>query len=90
MTPASPAVLDRPELAPRGKPSRSDPRDPLVVQLFDALASCVAWMDAPHRATDLSNAIVEDARALLRRVLGQENLASGGASESLPARATRS
>jgi hypothetical protein len=53
-------------------PSRPNPRDPIVARLLALLDECVAWMDAPHRQTPLSRAIVADAKRVL-------DAANGGA-----------
>ena len=36
-----------------------------IAALESMLKECIAWMDATHRATDLSRAIVADAAELL-------------------------
>ena len=39
-------------------------------ELLHALEECVAWMDAPHRATPLQAAILKEARAAIAKVEG--------------------
>jgi len=51
-------------------PSRPNLRDPIVARLLAALDECVAWMDAPHRETPLSRAIVADAKRILDAATG--------------------
>ena len=51
-------------------PSRPNARDPIAAQLVAALRECVAWMDAPHRETPLSRAIVADAKRILDAAKG--------------------
>jgi hypothetical protein len=46
-------------------PSRPNPGAPVRDQLVSSLLECIAWMDAQHRETPLSRAIVEDARRVL-------------------------
>lgn len=52
------------------KPSRPNSRDPIATQLLASLQECVAWMDAPHRETPLSRAIVADAKRILDAARG--------------------
>ncbi|MCC7139792.1 MAG: hypothetical protein IT460_15320 [Planctomycetes bacterium] len=54
--------------------SAPDPERALLQQLAASLRECVAWMDAPQRATDLSRAVVDDARRVL---LAAEELTRG-------------
>jgi hypothetical protein len=37
-------------------------------EIYEALLECVAWMDAPHRATPLQQAILATAKEALARV----------------------
>lgn len=51
-------------------PSRPNSREPIAAQLAAALRECVAWMDAAHRETPLSRAIVADAKRILDAAKG--------------------
>jgi hypothetical protein len=46
-------------------PARPNPGAPVNEQLVSSLLECIAWMDAGHRGTPLSRAILEDARRVL-------------------------